>query len=363
MEKPGIGIVGCGAISNIYFKNLCNVLNDVQVVACADLDTDRMETKAAEFPGVVAQSTQDLMRNDKVDVVLNLTTPQAHFSVASQALDSGKHVYNEKPLTLTREEARELLQKANDNNLRIGCAPDTFMGAGIQTCRRIIDNGDIGEPLGAQAFMLCPGHESWHPDPEFYYQIGGGPMFDMGPYYLTAMTALLGPVKKVTGATRITSPTRTITSDKKYGKQIEVEVPTHVTGLLNFENGPIGTITTSFDVIAAEVPRIEIFGTKGSLSVPDPNNFGGPVRMKGADDDEWREISLIDGFAENSRGIGVTDMAAAVADNRPHCASGDLGYHVLDIMHSIHDAANQEQHQNLNSGCERPVAFDSNKFC
>ncbi|MFO7822032.1 MAG: Gfo/Idh/MocA family oxidoreductase [Lentisphaeria bacterium] len=210
--------------------------------------------------------------------------------------------------------------------------------------------------------MLCRGHESWHPDPEFYYEAGGGPMFDMGPYYLTALVSLMGPVRRVTGSTRISMPTRTITSEKKNGKIIDVEVPTHVTGIMDFENGAIGTITTSFDVTAAEVPRIEIFGEKGTLSVPDPNTFGGTVKVKGQGDKEWREIPLRGHFSDNSRGIGVADMAVAAVEGCTHSANGELGFHILDIMQAVHDASDQERHIKLESTCERPPAFESEKL-
>ncbi|MFN2108494.1 MAG: Gfo/Idh/MocA family protein, partial [Anaerolineae bacterium] len=215
--------------------------------------------------------------------------------------------------------------------------------------------GWIGEPIGATAFMMCHGHESWHPAPEFYYKVGGGPMFDMGPYYLTALVNLMGPVEQVSGATRITFPTRTITSQPLHGTIVDVEVPTHVVGTLEFANGAIGTIITSFDVWAAELPRIEIYGTEGTLSVPDPNTFGGPVRVRRAGASEWSEIPLTHGYAENSRGIGVADMAYGLQSGRPHRASGDLAYHVLDVMHAIHDAANEGRRVTLESTCERPA--------
>ena len=357
MKKTGIGIVGCGNISGIYFENLCTVFENVEVKACADLDVERVQAKVKEYPDVEELTLDGILANPEIDIVVNLTTPQGHFPVAMQAVEAGKSVHNEKPLVLTREEGRQLLAAASAKGVRVGCAPDTFMGGGIQTCRKLIDDGLIGEPIGAQAFMLCHGHESWHPDPEFYYKVGGGPMFDMGPYYVTVLLALLGPVKRVTGSARISSAERTITSEKKFGQKIEVEVPTHVTGVLDFAGGAIGTIVTSFDVWAADVPRIEIFGTEGTLSVPDPNCFGGVPKVKRMGADEWSDVSLTHGYAENSRGIGTADMAAAIAGDRPHRASGELAFHVLDIMHAIHDASNDGQHVLLESSCERPAAL------
>ena len=355
MSKTGIGIVGCGNISGIYFQNLCTVFDNVEVKACADLDPERTAAKVEEYPDVKVATLEEMLEDLEIEIIVNLTTPQGHFPVAMQAVEAGKSVHNEKPLTLTRDEGKQLLAAAEAKGVRIGSAPDTFMGGGIQTCRKLIDDGWIGEPIGAQAFMLCHGHENWHPDPEFYYKIGGGPMFDMGPYYLTALVALLGPVKRVTGSTRMTFPERTITSEAKYGQKVEVEVPTHIAGVMDFANGAVGTITTSFDVWAAEVPRIEIFGTEGTLSVPDPNGFGGVPRVRRLRAEAWSDVPLTHGYAENARGIGPADMAAAITANRPHRASGELAYHVLDIMHAFHDASDQGKHIELESSCTRPA--------
>jgi len=355
MKKTGIGIIGCGNISSIYFKNLCTLFDNVEVKACADLDPERTKEKVEEYPDVKVSTLEEILANPEIEVIVNLTTPQGHFPVAMQAIEAGKSVYNEKPVVLTRDEGKQLLAAAKAKGVRVSSAPDTFLGGGIQTCRKLIDDGWIGTPIGAQAFMLCHGHESWHPDPEFYYKNGGGPMFDMGPYYVTAMVSLLGPVKRISGSTRITFPERTITSEKKFGQKVAVEIPTHVAGVMDFASGAIGTITTSFDVWASEVPFIEIFGTEGSLSVPDPNTFGGVPKIKRMGAKEWSEVPLTHGYDENSRGIGPADMAAGIAGNRPHRASGELAYHVLDIMHAFHDASDQGRHIELESTCERPA--------
>ena len=352
-----IGIVGCGNISGIYFKNLCGLFNDVRVKACADLDPARAQAKAAEYPGVAVTTLEGMLADPEIDIIVNLTTPPGHYPVAKRALEAGKSVHNEKPLALTREQGRELQELATRKGLRLGGAPDTFMGAGIQTCLQLIQDGAIGQPIGAQAFMLCHGHESWHPDPEFYYQRGGGPMLDMGPYYLTALVALLGPVRRVTGSARISFPSRTITSEKKRGQSIRVEVPTHITGVLDFASGAIGTITTSFDVWAAEVPRIEVFGSEGTLSVPDPNTFGGPVRLFKPGGSGWQDVPVTRSYAVNSRGLGVAEMAAVMESGREHRASGQLAYHVLDIMTSIPEASTQGRHVTLESTCPKPDAF------
>jgi predicted dehydrogenase len=355
MKKTNVAIVGCGNISGIYFQNLCTVFENINVKSCADLDPERTASKIEEYPGVQVATLEQILADPEIEIIVNLTTPQGHFPVAMQAVEAGKSVHNEKPVVLTREEGKTLLAAAAAKGVRIGSAPDTFMGAGIQTCRKLIDDGWIGEPIGAQAFMLCHGHESWHPDPEFYYKTGGGPMFDMGPYYVTALVSLLGPVRRITGSTRMTFPERTITSEKKYGQKVEVEVATHIAGVMDFANGAVGTITTSFDVWAADVPCIEIFGTEGSLSVPDPNGFGGVPKIKRMGAKTWSDIPLTHGYADNARGIGPADMAAAIAANRPHRANGELAYHVLDIMHAFHDASDQGKHIALESTCERPA--------
>jgi predicted dehydrogenase len=357
MSKVKVGIIGCGNISAIYAKNLSQMFHQVELVACADLIKDRAEARAQEYQIPNVYTPEALLADPNIDIVVNLTTPPVHGSICTATLEAGKHSYVEKPLALTRDEAQQVLDLAKQKTLRIGGAPDTFLGAGLQTCRKLIEDGWIGEPVAATAFMLCHGHEHWHPDPDFYYKPGGGPMFDMGPYYLTALVSLLGPVKRVTGSNRITFPERTITSAAKFGQKIAVEVPTHVAGILEFTRGPIATIVTSFDVWGGQVPRIEIYGTTGTLSCPDPNTFGGPVLIRRAGTKEFGEIPLAYEYAENSRGLGVADMAQAIRTNRRHRADGALTYHVLDIMTAIHEAAEYGRHIDLDSTCEQPVPF------
>ena len=317
-NATGIGLIGCGTISGIYLRNIQRLPN-LRLVGCADLDMTRAEAKATEY-GVKASTVEQLLADPAVEIVLNLTIPKAHASVATLALESGKHVYGEKPLSVTLEDAARLMTLARDKNLRVGSAPDTFLGGGLQTCRKVIDDGWIGTPVAATAFMLCHGHESWHPDPAFYYERGGGPMLDMGPYYLTALASLLGSVRRVTGSTRITFPTRTITSQPRFGTTVDVEVSTHLAAVLDFAQGAVATLVTSFDVWAANVPRIEIYGTSGSLAVPDPNGFDGPVRVRRAGSQQWVEMPLSHGNTEDSRGLGLADMAQAIRSGRPHRA-------------------------------------------
>lgn len=347
-----VGVIGCGNISGIYLKAK-EKFSVLDIVACADLDVGRAREKAAEH-AVAALTVEQILSEPEIDIIVNLTVPAAHVKVARAALAAGKHVYSEKPLGLNREEAQDLLKESKTANLRVGNAPDTFLGGGIQTCRKLVDEGWIGKPVAATAFMMSPGHERWHPDPEFFYQKGGGPMFDMGPYYLTALVFLLGSVRRVTGATSMARSERTITSEKKYGQTVQVEIPTHVSGTLDFHSGVVANVITSFDVWAAELPRIEIYGTEGTLSVPDPNTFGGPVRLRRAGATDWSDIPLTHPYTENSRGLGVADMAHALQSGRAHRASGELAFHVLDIMCAIHDASERGRHVELTSGCDRP---------
>lgn len=355
--KPvAVGVIGCGNISGAYMRML-KTLPIVQVVACADLRMEAAQAMAEQYGVPRVLSVEALLADPSIEIVLNLTIPQAHGEIALAALAAGKSVYNEKPLALTRDEGRQMLALAAEKGLRVGGAPDTFLGGGLQTCRELIDAGAIGAPVAATAFMMSRGHEHWHPNPVFYYQKGGGPMFDMGPYYLTALVSLLGPVQRVSGATRITRSQRTITSQPRYGEVINVEVPTHVAGLLDFAAGPIGVIITTFDVQASTLPWIEIYGTAGTLAAPDPNTFGGPVRLRLAGDSEWKEVPVTRPYTENSRGLGLADMAEGIRTGRAHRASGELAYHVLDIMHAIHDASAESRHVLLESTCARPDAM------
>lgn len=352
MKPAKVGIVGCGNISGIYFK-AGQVFEAIDIVACADIIMDRAKAKAEEF-GCRAVTVEELMNDPEIEIVLNLTIPAAHAEIAMRAIEAGKSVHNEKPLATTREEGRKILEMAKAKGVRVGCAPDTFMGAGIQTCIKLIDDGWIGEPIAATAFMLCHGHESWHPDPEFYYKPGGGPVFDMGPYYITALVAMMGPARRVSSSARVTFPERLITSQPKYGTKIKVEVPTHVAGTIDFANGAVATIIQSFDVWGHNLPRIEIYGTEGSMSVPDPNGFGGPVKIR-RPGGEWTEMPLSHIYHENSRGIGVADMAYGLRSGRPHRTSGELAYHVLDIMCALHESSEQNRHIMLESTCARPA--------
>ena len=349
-----VGVIGCGNISGIYLKN-AQTFQAIDVVACADTLPERAQRQAAEYSVPTTCTTDELLASPEIEIVLNLTTPPAHADLALAALRAGKSVYNEKPLAIEPADGRRILAEAQQRGLRVGSAPDTFLGAGLQTARRVLDDGIIGTPVSATAFMVCHGHEGWHPDPAFYYQRGGGPMLDMGPYYLTALIHLLGPVRRVCGSTRITFPERTITSAPQHGRRIPVETPTHVAGVLDFVCGAVATIITSFDVWHAHLPLLEIHGATGSLSLPDPNAFGGPLQLRRATDQNWADVPLTGHYAENSRGLGVADMAHAVRTGRPHRASGELAAHVLDVMCAFQESSESGRHIELTSTCARPA--------
>ncbi len=356
-DRMRVGIVGCGTIAGAYLRG-CTTFDILDVVALTDLYRSRAEARAAEFGVERALAVDELLHDPAIELVLNLTIPAAHAAVSLAAIDAGKHVYAEKPLALDRDEGRRVVEAADRAGVRLGCAPDTFLGGGLQTCRAAIDAGTIGRPLSATAFMLSRGPESWHPDPGFLYQPGAGPLFDMGPYYLTALVSLLGPITKVAGSATIGVDERTVGSGPRAGTTFRPSTPTHVTGLLSFASGAVATLTTSFDVAASEHPRIEIHGSEGTLSVPDPNRFGGPVRVRRSGDDAWRELPLSHGRTENRRGLGAADLAHAVRAERPPRAGGALALHVLDVMQTILEAAEAERTLRVESSVARPEPLD-----
>ncbi len=352
-QSTKIGIIGCGNISNAYFST-GDRFDFFDIVACADLNLDAAKSKAQQWNIRKACSVDELLADEEIEFVINLTIPQAHGPVMLRCLEAGKSVYTEKPFTVTREEALQINALAKQKKLRVGSAPDTFLGGGHQTCRKLIDEGAIGEIVGASAFCVGRGHESWHPSPEFYYKRGGGPMFDMGPYYLTDLVQLIGPVKSVAGHTRTTHKQRTISSEPLRGKVMDVEIPTHIVGTFEFHCGALATINMSFDVQSHRLPLLEIYGTEGSLFVPDPNGFGGTVTLKRAGEDA-REVPLSHPYTENARGVGMADMIRAMQTGRDHRCNERLAYHVLDLMHAFHDASDNHAQIEVSSTCERPA--------
>jgi predicted dehydrogenase len=335
------------------------VFDDIEVVACSDLVLERAEAQAEAYDVPMAYTPEELLADEEVEIVLNLTVPTVHAEISLAALEAGRHLYTEKPLAVSLEDGRRILEAAGERGLLIGCAPDTFLGGGLQTCRKVIDEGIIGEPVAVTAFMLNHGPEDWHPNPDFFYQPGAGPMFDLGPYYLITLTTLMGPVRRVTGSARVTFPERMITSRPYAGTSIMVNTPTHVAGVMDFESGAVGTLVTSFDVWSENQSRIDLYGTEGTLSLPDPNTFGGPVWLWLSDENTWTEISLTHPYTGNSRGLGLADMAQALRSGRQHRASGELGMHALEVIHAFLRSSERGEHVGVSSTFERPEALPS----
>ena len=332
----GIAIVGAGNISNQYLANL-KEFPDVSVLFCADIDEERAKKQATAYDVPNAGSVEQAVAHDGVQLVVNLTTPKAHAEVATQAIDAGKHVWNEKPLTLTVDAGRKLLDQAKRGNVRIGCAPDTVLGAGIQSARRLIDSGAIGTPVSALTLLQGPGPESWHPDPEFLFAVGAGPLFDLGPYYLSTLASIFGPANQVAATARRARDTRVIGSGPRKDIEFPVEVPTYVSALAEFKNGQAATLLFSWDSPLKRNGFIEITGTEATLALPDPNNFDGDLRLRRADDTDWTLISSTGAAA--GRGTGVVDMVRAISRDEPHRASGELALHVLEMMAAIERSA------------------------
>jgi predicted dehydrogenase len=347
-----IGAIGLGVISAQYFAALPR-LEGVRLTAVADLNMERAREVAAE-QGVPALVVDELLASPDVDAVLNLTIPAAHVEIGTRALEAGKHVFAEKPLGLSVAEARPMLTLAAQRGLRVGSAPDTVLGTGIQTARRVLDDTCVGPPLSAAAVWSSPGHERWHPAPGFYYQPGGGPLLDMGPYYLTALVTLLGPVARVAGVARRSSRARSIGAGPNAGTVVPIDVDTTITAILEHASGPFSTLTVSFDRWATRSPLFELYGETGTIGVPDPNRFDDPVDVFTAARGEWRPVAPNAGYAEAARGYGLADMARAIDTDRPHRASGGLALHVLDIMESVLRASGEHAVLELSTTVERP---------
>jgi predicted dehydrogenase len=359
-----VAIVGCGVISRTYAHTLSQ-MPFVELAACVDEDATRAEELASKFGGT-ARSFDAILADPDIDAVVNLTPPLAHLEVSKASLAAGKVTFSEKPLGVEFGEGKELVDLATGGNTSLGCAPDTFLGAGLQTARAVVDRGDIGEPLAANAFMLGSGPESWHPNPTIFYLHGAGPLLDMGPYYLTTLVQLLGPARSVSASARISRAQRPIASEPQRGQLIDVEVPTHVASLVEFESGSIATLVTSFDVQATRYFNIEIYGTDATLSVPNPNTFGGPVRIKRNGDEAWTDIELLPAHLPQQRGIGLADMLWAQDTGRAHRTSSALALHVLELMTGALMAAEQGRRVDLETTCERaaplPVGLAPNTF-
>jgi len=351
-----VGVVGCGTVSEPYLRNM-NASPHVEVVACADQVPERALARGAEFSVPRACSVDDLLADPDVELVVNLTVPSAHAGISMAALAAGRHVYTEKPLATTREQGRNILEAAATRGLTVACAPDTVLGAGIQTCLRLMEERELGEPLAASGFMLGRGPENWHPNPAFFYQPGGGPLLDVGPYYLTTLICLLGPVRQVAGMARILYPERNADRGPRKGETFNVTTPTFVAALIEFESGAQATLVTSFGIWGTGLPSIQVYCSQGILGVPDPNTFGGPVRMRSNDQDSvWRDVPLPYHHTNergNFRGLGVIETALAIRGGTPPRCSGELAYHVLDVMQSILESCDSGRYVKLQSTCPR----------
>jgi len=351
-----VGVIGCGNVSDSYFRHAKLYSAFFKIVACASRNVARARAKAAEYGLSKGCSVKALIEDPEVDIVLNLTNPRAHTEINLQALRAGKHVYCEKPFATSYREGFNVMEEARKRKLRVGCAPDTVLGAGIQTCRQLIDKGAIGRPFAATSNFLNHGSESWHPNPRFFYQPGGGPLFGAGPYHLTALVTMLGPAGSVSALTKTTFKERVITSQPLKGKKITVRTPTHIAGLVEFVQGTVATVSMSFDVWAHHLPWLEVHGTEGSLKCPDPNTFKGDVMLWNRKTNDWRTIPLTHD-RETGRSLGLAEMALAIHKGRTHRANGEIALHVVEVMEAFLISARAEKKVVLKSTCRRPEAM------
>ena len=391
MKKIKIALIGVGDISGIYLKNITHTFKEIELVGLCDLIPEKAQrgfsyieqaiTEGADtVKPVIYRDMYEAFNDPQVDVILNLTRPYEHYHVTKEALLHGKHVYSEKPLAVDMEEASELVHLAEEKGLLLGGAPDTFLGAGIQTARAIIDAGILGDIIGGSCAMVSHGPETWHPDPEFFYKRGGGPMLDMGPYYVTALLQLIGEAKGVMGMTRKSFPTRLITSQPHSGTVVNVETDTHLTGCIEFTNGAIVQLCTTFDVYGSQT-RFELYGTKGSMVVPDPNTFNGPVLLYIPEDQaaaptvdpallrgnnrpdfykDYKEIPIMFDYSENSRALGLADMCKALATGRNFRANYKQQQHLLEILTSFAKSCHEKRYIELKTKYERSAAMAHN---
>lgn len=359
-RRVGIGFIGTGNISSAYLKAMTGKdgmpgFPMLDIKGLADQRPEAAAARAEEF-GLKSMSIEAMLADPAIELIVNLTIPRAHVEVGLKALAAGKHVYSEKPLGITFAEGRKLLDAATAAGLRIGSAPDTFLGGAHQQAREVVDSGALGRIVGGTAYFLCPGHESWHPDPAFYYDIGGGPVLDMGPYYITDLVNLLGPVAQVSAMASRLRAERPVGSAPKRGEIMPVKVDTHVAGTLGFANGAIVQIGLSFDVAAHRHLPLELYGTEASLIVPDPNFFGGTVELRRTGEKDWQDVPVTLPYADgNYRSLGVADMAQAIVDNRPHRASGALALHVLEVMEALEVAAREGRNVPIHTPVDRPA--------
>ncbi|MCL6707820.1 Gfo/Idh/MocA family oxidoreductase [Pseudomonas sp. R2.Fl] len=365
-RELGVGIIGCGNISTTYF-GLAPLFKGLKVLACTDINMNAAELRAEEY-GVTAQPIEELLANDELDIIVNLTIPAAHFPVSKAILEAGKHVYSEKPLVLSLEQGEELRAIATAKGLSVGCAPDTFLGGAHQLARNFIEEGGVGKITSGTCHVMSPGMEMWHPNPDFFFLPGGGPILDLGPYYIANLINLIGPVKRVAALTSMAQETRTITSQPRAGEVIPVKTPTNIHALLEFQNGATVTFSASWDVWSHRHANMELYGTEGSLYVPDPNFFGGPVEASGRNKDikplpAWEHPFGVNnqespnGPRANYRTAGLADMAMAILERRDARCSLDRALHGVDVMTAILQSGAEGRFVELSTTCTQPAAL------
>lgn len=363
----GIGVIGCGNISAAYMR-LAPLFRGIEMRACADMNAEVARARAEEY-GLTAMSAEEMLASDKIDLIVNLTVPSAHFAVSKAALELGKHVYSEKPFVLSVEEGQALKALADEKGLRVGSAPDTFLGGAHQLARHLVDSGAVGKITSGTCFVQSPGMEMWHPNPDFFFQPGGGPVLDLGPYYISNLVQLLGPVQQVCAMASSGSEYRTISSKPRHGERIRVETPTTLHAVMAFRSGAQITFCASWDVWEHMHTNMELYGRDGSLHVPDPNFFGGEVRVT-----QKQAFVNTPGFAHpfavpngvdgrgtpvaNYRCAGLADMAQAIIENRPHRCSLDFALHVVEVMTAILRSGEERAFIDMTTTCERPAALD-----
>jgi predicted dehydrogenase len=350
-----VGIVGCGDVTNLYLPGTAPFAS-IELAACADLDAERAVALSARG-GFPAMSVDALLADPTIEIALVLTPPAAHAAVSRAAIAAGKHVYSEKPLATTLSDARAVLDDAAAAGRRVGAAPDTFLGGGLQTARALIDDGAIGTPLVASATVAHLGPERWHPNPGIFYAPGGGPLLDVGPYYVAALVSLLGPIEAVSAVGRGLGSDRRIGAGPRAGETVTADVPTTAVGTLAFASGAVGGLTASFDVVATTAPHLEIHGSSGSLSLGDPNHFDSEVRYRPAGSETWEDVPLR--FSGDvGRGIGLADMISGIRSGQPHRASGDLAFHVLEVLLALEAGTTSGRTERIASRPDRPAPLD-----
>jgi predicted dehydrogenase len=360
-----VGVMGCGHVSDQYFLG-CRRFDVLHVIACADMEAERAEQKAAEHGVPRVHAPSELLADPDVDLVINLTPPLAHAETSLAIIRAGKHVWSEKPLAATLEDAARLIDAAREAGVRLGCAPDTFLGGALQTSIKLVEDGWVGKAVAATAMVSEPGYEHFHPNVQAFYSKGGGPALDLGPYYATALVALLGPVSRVTAFAQSPADERIVPAGPRRGERIAVHVPTHVTGALEFADGAVATVLMSWDLWATRLPYLEVYGSAGSVSVPNPDEFGGSPLLRRAGEEELRQPPPPPGIVpwtavplaydgDVGRGIGVADMARAIETGRPHRASGELAYHVLEVLTSLERSHDEGVAVEIASRCPRPA--------